>query len=283
QSCRKNYYLYQTPLFSYLVTNAKKSTTFWLEKALEFMKQKNMNYLPEIQIDGLICHLQDNHSLCWPEVCWIKDNQELKKIFRLPIGQRLVTTYRTSINEAFNRVKLVYLDKKIDFWKSFSGQHALAVIHHNDGYARVLETIRYGYTYEPFTIQDKINIKKMESIRYDQQVRNVKNIYLRNTERAEIYSNKKKELQEFDFAQTYLTNFGVSSTALYASMMETAIHEEKIFEEIAIGGAWGRLGFLKKRYPTVPLLLLTATVSSAHIEAIRKTLNLEQSNFEIIH
>ncbi|CAG8760110.1 35196_t:CDS:1, partial [Racocetra persica] len=45
QSCRKNYYLYQTPLFSYLVINAKKSTTFWLEKALEFMKQKNVNYL----------------------------------------------------------------------------------------------------------------------------------------------------------------------------------------------------------------------------------------------
>ncbi|CAG8686769.1 14586_t:CDS:1, partial [Dentiscutata heterogama] len=33
--------------------------------------------LQEVQIDGLICHLQDNHSLCWPKVCWIKDNQEL--------------------------------------------------------------------------------------------------------------------------------------------------------------------------------------------------------------
>ncbi|CAG8833233.1 9612_t:CDS:1, partial [Racocetra persica] len=28
QSCRKSYYLYQAPLFSYLVTNAKESTTF---------------------------------------------------------------------------------------------------------------------------------------------------------------------------------------------------------------------------------------------------------------
>ena len=44
----------------------------------------------------------------------------LEKIFRLPIGQRLVTTYYTSINKAFNRVKLVYLDKKIDFWKSLT-------------------------------------------------------------------------------------------------------------------------------------------------------------------
>ncbi|CAG8766819.1 15046_t:CDS:2, partial [Racocetra persica] len=130
---------------------------------------------------------------------------------------------------------------------------------------------------------------------------------------------------------TCLTNLGVPSAALYASMIETAICKEKIFEEIAIGflkvlyitpekvelnqcfqifldklyqekklqlvideahcilsyqhfqGAWGRLGFLKKQYPTVPLLLLTVTVSSAHIEAIHKTPNLEQSNFEIIH
>ncbi|CAG8730162.1 3456_t:CDS:1, partial [Gigaspora rosea] len=41
QSCRKSYFLYQTPLFSYLVTNDKESMLFWLEKALDFMKQKN--------------------------------------------------------------------------------------------------------------------------------------------------------------------------------------------------------------------------------------------------
>ncbi|CAG8773190.1 8998_t:CDS:2, partial [Gigaspora rosea] len=59
---------------------------------------------------------------------------------------------------------------------------------------------------------------------------------------------------------TCLTNLGVPSTALYASTMETSMHEEKIFEEIAIG-------FLKV---------------FAHIEAIRKILNIEQNNFEII-
>ncbi|CAG8658195.1 2032_t:CDS:2, partial [Dentiscutata heterogama] len=46
--------------------------------------------------------------------------------------------------------------------------------------------------------------------------------------------------------------------------------------------SWGRLGFLKQRYPTVPLMLLTATASSTHIEAIHETLNIEQDNFEII-
>ncbi|RIB09680.1 hypothetical protein C2G38_2044120 [Gigaspora rosea] len=317
--------------------------------------------LQDVQIDGLIHHLQDDHSLCWPEVCWIKDNPELciqdptlkhysqvqikefrqmlEKIFKLPVGQGLVTIYRTSINEAFNRVKLVYLDKKIDFWKSFNGRHALAIIYHNDGYAKVLETIRYGYTSESFTIQDKINIEKIENIRKDQQVRNVKNIYLCNTERANIYLNEKNKLQGFNFAQlnycyqsltalmenqvTCLTNLGVPSAALYTSTMETATHEEKIFEEIAIGflkvlyttsekiklnkrfqmfldklyqekklqlvidevhcvlsyqhfrESWGKLGFLKQRYPTVPLLLLTATASSTHIEAICETLNIE--------
>ncbi|RIB02642.1 hypothetical protein C2G38_2227283 [Gigaspora rosea] len=48
-------------------------------------------------------------------------------------------------------------------------------------------------------------------------------------------------------------------------------------------GSWGRLGFLKQQYPTVPLLLLTATASSANIEAIRIILNIEQNNFEIIY
>ncbi|CAG8812835.1 36442_t:CDS:2, partial [Gigaspora margarita] len=286
QSCRKNYFLYQTPLFSYLVTNAKESTLFWLEKALDFMKQKNVNYLPvsfdcswshgrnarqasgelifqefipgishkpliafhtvekarsmknqdtekinnfyeenfekssrqiehciliavlnevelyldkydfvfEIVVDG---DLDTNRTLANMQIvsqiyadlkhisknvrkslfCWMKDNSELcvqdpilkhflqvqinefrhmlGKIFRLPVGQGLVTTYRTSINEAFNRVKLVYLDKKIDFWKSFSGRHALAIIYHNDSYAKVLKTIRFRYTSESFTIQDK--------------------------------------------------------------------------------------------------------------------------------
>ncbi|CAG8773218.1 747_t:CDS:1, partial [Dentiscutata heterogama] len=33
--------------------------------------------LQEVQINSLIYHLQDNYSLCWPEVCWMKDNQEL--------------------------------------------------------------------------------------------------------------------------------------------------------------------------------------------------------------
>src|SRR5688572_31275572 len=70
------------------------------------------------QVEGLIRHLLDDHSICWSDVCWIKDNPELQlqsptlknctkteienfrsvitTIFRVPSGQSLVTTLRTS-------------------------------------------------------------------------------------------------------------------------------------------------------------------------------------------
>ncbi|PKB94983.1 hypothetical protein RhiirA5_437619 [Rhizophagus irregularis] len=31
-----------------------------------------------IQVEGLIRHLLDDHSMCWSDVCWIKDNPELQ-------------------------------------------------------------------------------------------------------------------------------------------------------------------------------------------------------------
>src|SRR5260364_20900 len=46
--------------------------------------------------------------------------------------------------------------------------------------------------------------------------------------------------------------------------------------------AWSKLGSLKVKYPEVPLLLLTATASSANIEAIRENLNIKNENFEIV-
>ena len=30
--------------------------------------------LEKVQIDGLVAHLSDNHSLCWDEVCWRNEN-----------------------------------------------------------------------------------------------------------------------------------------------------------------------------------------------------------------
>ncbi|PKC00680.1 hypothetical protein RhiirA5_427841 [Rhizophagus irregularis] len=80
--------------------------------------------LEKVQIDGLVAHLSDDHSLCWDEVCWRKENpdiqlkaphlkeytsnqrekfrQFLKECFYIPTKQSLITHIRTSYNEAFN-------------------------------------------------------------------------------------------------------------------------------------------------------------------------------------
>jgi hypothetical protein len=90
-----------------------------------------------IQTEGLFQHLCDNYELCWPEVCWMKNNPELQlleptlksytpyqrekfksmleTIFRLPINQSISIKMRTSQNKAFNRLKLIYLNKRIDY------------------------------------------------------------------------------------------------------------------------------------------------------------------------
>ncbi|CAG8592129.1 9524_t:CDS:2 [Diversispora eburnea] len=46
---------------------------------------------------------------------------------------RLVTTFRTSYNEVFNRKILKYLDKRIDYWASYCVRHALIIIDQNNG------------------------------------------------------------------------------------------------------------------------------------------------------
>src|SRR3954452_9369994 len=77
-----------------------------------------------VQTEGFFQHLCNNHELCWPEVCWMKNNPELQLleltlksytpyqcekcksmleiIFWLPINQGISTKMRISQNEAFN-------------------------------------------------------------------------------------------------------------------------------------------------------------------------------------
>ncbi|RIB01509.1 hypothetical protein C2G38_2050825 [Gigaspora rosea] len=66
----------------------------------------------------------------------------LRKIMKLPNQQSLITTIRTSANEAINRLKLNYIDKKTDYPKSFAAHHALAVLHNNVGLVEMLIVIR---------------------------------------------------------------------------------------------------------------------------------------------
>ncbi|CAB4405053.1 unnamed protein product [Rhizophagus irregularis] len=160
-------------------------------------KKNNQDNVPTeeetqyVQVEGLIRHLLDDHSLCWNDVCWMKNNPELQlqsptlknyttteienfrsvitSIFRVPFGQGLVTTLCTSHNEAFNRKILKYLDKRIDYWASYSTRHALAVLDQNDGL--------------------DVMISK-------QNVRNRNTIQQRNEKK---FSNDRKELAGFDF------------------------------------------------------------------------------------
>ncbi|CAG8538925.1 11763_t:CDS:10, partial [Scutellospora calospora] len=105
----------------------------------------------------------------------------------------------TSQNKAFNRVKLVYLDKKIDYWKSYAARHALAVLHYNEGYTHLFSEIREIYCGKPFESEDIYNISMIESSYSAQQKLNVEKIREHNQARSDKYTNEYKELVEFDF------------------------------------------------------------------------------------
>ena len=132
-----------------------------------------------VQVEGLIQHLLDDHSLYWSDVCWIKDNPELQlqsptlknytqteiknfrnvitTIFHVPSGQGLVTTLHTSHNETFNRKILKYLDKQIDYWASYSTWHALAVLDQNDGLDVMISKVYTATTGKDFSYSDVYN------------------------------------------------------------------------------------------------------------------------------
>jgi hypothetical protein len=195
-------------------------------------KKNNQDNVPTeeetryVQVEGLIRHLLDDHSLCWNDVCWMKDNPELQlqsptlknyttteienfrsvitSIFRVPFGQGLVTTLRTSHNEAFNRKILKYLDKRIDYWASYSTRHALAVLDQNDGLDVMISKVRMAATEKDFSHSDICNILKFTQERSQQNVRNRNTIQQRNEIRKEKFSNDRKELAGFDFDKVIL-------------------------------------------------------------------------------
>ncbi|CAH1768507.1 289_t:CDS:2, partial [Entrophospora sp. SA101] len=155
-----------------------------------------------VQTEGLFQHLCDNHDLCWPEVCWIKQNSEmqlkeptlkayapfernqfkimLETIFKLPVRQGIGTLTCTSQNEAFNRIKLVYTSKLIDYPVSYQTRHTLAILHNN-------EMIEEG--------RDK------------QQIRNLNQITKHNAERALELQSLREDLNFFDWDQE-LVSYG---------------------------------------------------------------------------
>ncbi|CAB4410237.1 unnamed protein product [Rhizophagus irregularis] len=191
-----------------------------------------------VQVEGLIRHLLDDHSICWSDVCWLKDNPELQlqgptlknyiqaeidnfrnvitTIFRVPVGQGIVTTLRTSHNETFNRKILKYLDKRIDYWASYSARHALAVIDQNDGLDAMISKVRVVATGVDFSYSDICNILKFVQERSRQVIKNRSAIQQRNEARKEQYANERKDLAGFDFDKELVS---------YKSKVSEQIHE----------------------------------------------------------
>ena len=87
----------------------------------------------------------------------------LDTIFRLPINQGIRTTTRTSQNEAFNWIKLVYLDKRIDYWMTYPVRHALAILHNNEGICEMMNVARLACNVI-LSDQDLTNISKIEMV-----------------------------------------------------------------------------------------------------------------------
>ncbi|CAG8769323.1 11150_t:CDS:10 [Gigaspora margarita] len=135
--------------------------------------------LRELQIEGLIRHLCNDHK-----DSSITLNEPTLENFT-------ITTYRTSGNESFNRVKLAYLDKKIDYWSSYCARHALAILYNNKGYLYVLSSLRELYGTVPFSNEDIKNIGQFK----------LEPIHERNQNHARQYELEKNELIGFDFSQ----------------------------------------------------------------------------------
>ena len=139
-------------------------------------------------------------------MCWISQNSELvlfepnllnstpeerKKfaamlgeIFQLNVGQSLITDARTSQNEAFNRQKLSFVSKLIDYWKTYSVWHALAVIHNNSGLLSMLQNIRAQKGLTLFSENDIHNIEHISGEHESQRQKNKQDIQMHSAVKA---------------------------------------------------------------------------------------------------
>jgi hypothetical protein len=124
----------------------------------------------------------------------------LGMIFRLPKGQGLVTSTRTSHNEAFNRCKLVFLDKRIDYWKSYTARHACAVMLHNMGLVQMMKQVRSSCATNGFSAVDMLNLGKIAKVITAKQLANRKAITERNAGLHAKFAEDRNELSGVDFS-----------------------------------------------------------------------------------
>ncbi|CAG8769587.1 16702_t:CDS:2, partial [Funneliformis caledonium] len=122
-------------------------------------------------------------SLSTPNLVGINDNQckrlleFLKKIMKLKENQSLITTIRTSYNEAFN------------------------LIHNNNGFIELQRKIRVAGNLVNFSDQDEKNLFSIWKQREQKRKINLMAIEVRNKKQAEKIINQKRQLKSFDFSQ----------------------------------------------------------------------------------
>jgi len=194
-----------------------------IRKASEEIETPSEKELKNVQVNGLVAHLSGDHSLCWSEVCWLKDNPDLEliepnllkyndsekddfktmlqKCFTSRTQQNFVTEIRTSYNESLNRRKLKTLDKKIDFWASFKARHAIAILDHNEGLLEVIKIARKIKGLSFLSENDIENIEKIALTHDVQRSRNLKNIHARNIERENKIMEQRQQLEAFNYDQ----------------------------------------------------------------------------------
>ena len=99
------------------------------------------------------------------------------------------------------------MDKRIDYWASYSARHALAVIDQNDGLDTMISKVRVAAIGKDFSYSDICNILKFGQERSQQVIKNRNTIKQRNEARKELYANEKKELAGFDFDKVIVNCF----------------------------------------------------------------------------
>ncbi|CAJ0853702.1 4946_t:CDS:1, partial [Entrophospora sp. SA101] len=75
----------------------------------------------------------------------------------------------------FNRIKLVYTSKLIDYPVSYQTRHTLAILHNNEGICEMVSIVRQACM-APLSPQNLFNIAKIEEGRDKQWIRNLNQI-----------------------------------------------------------------------------------------------------------
>ncbi|CAG8600294.1 19865_t:CDS:2 [Gigaspora margarita] len=208
----------------------------------------------KMQIDGLIRHLQNDHSNCWSDICWTKDDSTI--IIQNPT---LCHSSESQIN----------LFKKF-LEKIFYVPVGQIVIYYNEGYTYLLFELRETYSEQCFELEDTLNIGIIEYECSEQNKLNVNKIHqylrLEQMDTINYYIKKNKDtlvimktsggkffcyaalsilfdgltiiillLKSLIQNQNHFIQLGIPYGYLLALSQGTVKYEAKVCEEIALG------------------------------------------------